>query len=76
LCLTLWHDDDNQIQIIIINEAFKYSLLLHKLNQEPIVDVSDNNIELVKSRFYSTFHNGYVLIVAKNYRPHPHLHYR
>ncbi|CAF4139900.1 unnamed protein product, partial [Rotaria magnacalcarata] len=61
-CTLIKYADDNQkilneIQITIIHESLKYSLLIHKSNDETSVDVSDSNIELVKSKFDLIFHN-------------------
>ncbi|CAF4284478.1 unnamed protein product [Rotaria sp. Silwood2] len=53
-CTLIKYTDNNQtildeIQITIINESLKYSLLIHnKSNDESSIDVSDSNIELVK----------------------------
>ncbi|CAF1050651.1 unnamed protein product [Rotaria sp. Silwood1] len=60
-CKLIKYADDNQtildeIQITIIYEQLKYSLLLRKSNDESIVNVSNENTEVVKSSFYSTFH--------------------
>ncbi|CAF1293076.1 unnamed protein product [Rotaria sordida] len=61
-CTLIKYADDNktildEIQITIINESFNFFLLIHKSNDKSRVDVSDSNIELVKSRFYATFHS-------------------
>ncbi|UJR23623.1 hypothetical protein I4U23_026609 [Adineta vaga] len=57
-CTLIKYNDDNsaildEIQIKIVNDSLKYSLLILKSSDETSIDISDSNIESVKSRFHS-----------------------
>ncbi|CAF2872899.1 unnamed protein product [Rotaria sp. Silwood2] len=43
------------MRILVLNEAHEYCLLLHKPDGQSIIETSDSNIDLVKSKFYSLF---------------------
>ncbi|CAF3741378.1 unnamed protein product [Rotaria sp. Silwood1] len=59
-CILNKNDSDNQLMThrmhtLVLNEAPQYCLLLYKPDGQSIIETSDSNIDLVKSKFYSLF---------------------